>query len=206
MSELTMSQRIAEIGNKLQYEDLPSIVTENSKKFILDVLGNIICAKHLVCSENIVSPVKALGGTPASTVIGFGFKTSPHMAALANGVMGHSFDMDDDHRKGTQHSTVVVLPAAFAVAEQYGYSGKELITAFAYGSEITIRLGEAFLGQTYYQGFHPTGTCGVFGAAGAVSKLLKLDVDKTTNALGLAGSQSAGFQYYLAGPRRRRAV
>ena len=59
--------------------------------------------------------------------------------------------MDDDHRYGTQHSSVVVFPAILALAEKYGKSGKEVLTAFAYGSEITIRLGEAFEGQTYYQ-------------------------------------------------------
>lgn len=198
MSELTLSQQIAEIGEKLRFEDLPKEVVENSKKMILDVIGNIVCARHLESSKCIAGAVKALGGNPTSTVVGFGFKTSAQMAALANAVMGHSFDMDDDHRKGTQHSTVVVFPACFAVAEQYSKTGKELITAFVFGSEITIRLGEAFLGESYYQGFHPTGTCGVFGATGGVSKLIGLDAKRMTAALGLAGSQSSGLLEYKA--------
>jgi 2-methylcitrate dehydratase PrpD len=120
------------------------------------------------------------------------------MAALANGTMGHAFDMDDDHREGTQHSSVVVFPALLATAEKYKIDGKTLLTAFVYGSEITIRLGEAFLGQSYYQGFHPTGTCGVFGSSAGVAKLLGLDKQKIVYALGLAGSQAAGLLEWKA--------
>ena len=92
----------------------------------------------------------------------------------------------------------MVFPAILALAEKYGKSGKEVLTAFAYGSEITIRLGEAFEGQTYYQGFHPTGTCGVFGATGGAAKLLGLNEEQITYALGLAGSQAAGLLEWKA--------
>lgn len=194
----TISQQIAGIGEKLRYEDLPQEVIENSKKFILDLLGNILGAKHIESSQIIVDTVKDLGGEPTSTVIGCNYKTSAPMAALANGTLGHAFDMDDDHREGTQHSSVVVFPAVLALAERYKKSGKDLLTAFIYGSEITIRLGEAFLGQTYYQGFHPTGTCGVFGAAGGAAKILGLNATQIAYALGIAGSQAAGLLEWKA--------
>lgn len=133
-----------------------------------------------------------------STAIGCNYKTSAQMAALINGTFGHAFDMDDDHRYGTQHSSVVVFPAILALGEKYKKSGRDVITAFAYGSEITIRLGEVFEGQTYYQGFHPTGTCGVFGAAGGAAKLLGLGAEQIAYALGLAGSQAAGLLEWKA--------
>lgn len=194
----TLSQQVAEIGEKLTFEDLPDYVVENSKKFILDLLGNLLASKHIESSRIVVDVVKDLGGEPTSTIVGCNYKTSAPMAALANGTMGHAFDMDDDHREGTQHSSVVVFPAVLSLAERYKKSGKELITAFVYGSEITIRLGEAFLGQTYYQGFHPTGTCGVFGAAGGAAKILGLNAEQITNTLGLAGSQAAGLLEWKA--------
>jgi 2-methylcitrate dehydratase PrpD len=194
----SLSQRVGDIGEKLEFADLPEVVVENSKKFILDLLGNILAAKHIESSRIVLDTAKDLGGNPTSTVIGCNYKTSAQMAALVNGTFGHAFDMDDDHREGTQHSSVVVFPAVFALAERFGKSGKDLVTAFAYGSEITIRLGEAFLGQTYYQGFHPTGTCGVFGAAGGAAKVMGLDAAGITRALGLAGSQAAGLLEWKA--------
>ncbi len=197
--ELSLSQQIAEIGEALQFEDLPERVVSNSKMFIMDVLGNIIASRHVDSSETCLAAVKELGDAdPVSIAIGCGYKTSPEKAALINGTFGHAFDMDDDHRYGIQHPTVVVFPAILALAQKYGKSGKEVLTAFAYGSEITVRLGESFEGQTYYQGFHPTGTCGVFGATGGAAKLLGLNAEGITNALGLAGSQAAGLLEWKA--------
>lgn len=198
MSNLTISEKLASMGEKLKYEDLPSLVTDNSKKFILDVLSCILGAKEVGSSAAMFDTVQELGGNPDSTVLGYGLKTAPITAALANATMGHAFDMDDDHREGTQHSTVVVFPAILSLAEKYGMDGKSVITAFVFGSEVTIRLGEAFLGQTYFQGFHPTGTCGVFGASAGVAKLLGLDTEKITLALGIAGSQAAGLLEWKA--------
>lgn len=194
----TISQEIAVIGEQLQFEDLPKEVVENAKKFILDVLGCMLGAKNVPSSATMVDTVLELGGSPDSTVIGYGFKTSPAMAALANGTIGHALDIDDAHREGTQHSTVVVFPALLAIAEKYNLDGKSLLTAFVFGSEVTIRLGQAFLGQSYYQGFHPTGTCGVFGAAAGTAKLLNLDKEKIAFAIGMAGSQSSGLLEWKA--------
>ncbi|MDR1534219.1 MAG: MmgE/PrpD family protein [Planctomycetota bacterium] len=195
---MSLSQQVAGIGEKLTFNDLPGEVVENSKKFILDLLGNILAARHIESSQIALATAKDLGGNPTSSVIGCGYRTSAQMAAFVNGTFGHAFDMDDDHREGTQHSSVVVFPAVFALAERFGRSGKDLLTAFVYGSEITIRLGEAFLGQTYYQGFHPTGTCGVFGAAGGAAKIMGLDAAGITYTLGLAGSQAAGLLEWKA--------
>ncbi len=198
-TKLTLSQQVAEIGAGLKFEDLPDRVVKNSKMFIMDLLGNIIASRHVDSSLTCLKAARELGdGEPVSTAIGCSYKTTPQMAAMINGTFGHAFDMDDDHRYGTQHSSVVVFPAILALAEKYGKSGKDVITAFAYGSEITIRLGEAFEGQTYYQGFHPTGTCGVFGATGGAAKLLGLDAKEITYALGLAGSQAAGLLEWKA--------
>lgn len=198
MEKLSLSQNVAKIGAELKYEDLPQEVVANAKKFILDLLGNILASKHVESSKKVLDVAKDLGGNPTSTVIGCRYKTSAQMAALVNGTFGHAFDMDDDHREGTQHSSVVVFPAVFAMAEKIGASGKDVLTAFIYGSEITIRLGEAFKGQSYFQGFHPTGTCGVFGAAGGVAKLMNLSPEYITYALGLAGSQAAGLLEWKA--------
>ena len=108
--------------------------------------------------------------------------------------MGHSFDFDDDHREGTMHPSVAVFPAVFAVGEKRGASGKEFLRSLILGLEVMIRLGESLLGKSYYQGFHPTGTCGVFGAAAACATIMKLDALYTKYALGIAGSFSAGTQ------------
>jgi 2-methylcitrate dehydratase PrpD len=194
----TISETIGQIGAKLGYEEIPGEVSQNAKKFILDLLSCILGAKEISSSQIMAETVFELGGKPDSTVLGYGVKTSPMLAALANGTIGHAFDMDDTHREGTLHCSVVVFPAVLAMAEKLGVDGKALLTAFIFGSEVTVRAGAAFVGRTYFQGFHPTGTCGVFGAAAGVSKLLGLGGDKIALALGLAGSQAGGLLEWKA--------
>jgi len=196
--KLTISETIAEIGAKLKYEDIPIEATQNAKKFILDLFSCILGAKEITSSKIVADTVFELGGNPESTVLGYGYKTSTVMAALANGTIGHAFDMDDTHREGTLHCSVSVLPAVLAIAEKLGLDGKALLTAFIFGSEVTVRAGEAFLGKSYFQGFHPTGTCGVFGSAAGAAKVLGLPKEKIAFALGLAGSQAAGLLEWKA--------
>lgn len=125
--ELSLSQQVAEIGFQLKFEDLPERVIQNSKMFIMDLLGNIIASRHIESSEICLKTAKELGGEPTSTAIGCNYKTSAQMAALINGTFGHAFDMDDDHRYGTQHSSVVVFPAILALAEKYKKAEKMLL-------------------------------------------------------------------------------
>ena len=113
-------------------------------------------------------------------------------AAMMNGTLGHTFDFDDDHREGTMHPSVAVFPAVFALGEEKSISGKEFLRSLILGLEVMIRLGESLLGKAYYQGFHLTGVCGVFGAAAGCAALLGLDPVRAKYALGIAGSFSAG--------------
>ena len=62
------------------------------------------------------------------------------------------------------------------------------------GVEVACRLGDAVDPHHYMDGFHPTGTLGVFGAAAACGYLLGLDRERIGWALGIAGGLSAGLR------------
>ncbi len=84
-------------------------------------------------------------------------------------------------------------------ATDFRCSGAELLTAIVIGYELMVKLGIALQPAAHYrQGFHPTGTCGVFGAAAASAKIMKLAAHEMTHALGIAGSQAAGSLEFLA--------
>lgn len=194
----TVAQIVSRFALNLHYEDLTPEIQHLTKRFILDNIGCILGGGREESSKEIVKVVSELGGEPQSTVIGFNFKTSCLNAAMANGTVGHALELDDDHRVGTQHPAVEVVPTALSVGEFVGATGEEIIAAVCAGCEIAIRVGEAFLGDAYYQGFHPTGTCGVFGSAVAAGKLLGLTEEQMINALGIAGSQSSGLREWKA--------
>lgn len=191
--EKTISQKIAEISTQLKIEDIDKRTIENAKIFMLDCLGCILSGSQILNAGIIRKAARDLSGEGPCTVFGTGEKVNPMMAALVNGTAGHSQDYDDDHREGTQHSSVAVLPAVLALAEKNGNSGAEVLLAYIIGSDVTIRAGEAFEGTSYYAGWHLTGTCGVMGAAAGAAKIMNLDAEQTVNALGVAGSAAGGL-------------
>ncbi len=192
--EKRVSEVLAEFLVNRKYEDLPEETKDQVKRYVLDVIGCTVGSSRRPQIKALAEVLKGEGGNPYCSVFAHGFRTSPMNAAFLNGTMGHALDFDDDHREGTMHPSVAVFPAVFALGEKRGVSGKEFMRAFILGLEVMIRLGESLLGQSYYQGFHPTGTCGVFGAAAACATVMGLDVLRTKYALGIAGSFSAGTQ------------
>jgi 2-methylcitrate dehydratase PrpD len=198
MEKASQDRRVAEVLAEFlvqeKFDDLPGETVEKVKEYVIDVIGCTVGASRQPQIKALAKVMQAEGGKPHSSVFAHGFKTSVMNAAMLNGTMGHTFDFDDDHREGTMHPSVAVFPAVFAVGEKLKVKGKDFLRSFILGLEVMIRLGESLLGKSYYQGFHPTGTCGVFGAAAGCTTLMKLDVKRTKYALGLAASFSAGTQ------------
>lgn len=113
--------------------------------------------------------------------------------AFVNGVSAHSLDLDDGHRKAHIHLGAIVFSTALAIGEAYNVSGKDFLEASIVGYEIGILLGELVNPQHRNKGFHSTGTVGTFVAGAVAAKLLKLNENQITNALGLCGTQAAGL-------------
>jgi 2-methylcitrate dehydratase PrpD len=110
----------------------------------------------------------------------------------------HGLDFDDTHSDSGSHISTVIAPAAFAAAELYGASGRDVLAAIVAGNEIACRIGMAAPGAFHARGFHPTAIGGVFGATAAVSRLAGFDAETATSALGIAGSMASGIFAYLA--------
>lgn len=198
MSEFTLilSNHLA----NLRYEDLSTEVIEKSKMHILDGIGNQVCGSQESGARIMLKFAMAAKSAGNSTVVTSPVKMWPPLAGLVNGTMAHSIEMDDAHRDSLTKSGSVIVPAAIAVAEHCGASGKDLILALVCGYEIMVRIGLAMNPGHRARGFHSTGTIGSFGAATVTAKLLKLNGWETANALGIAGTQSAGLAAFLDHP------
>src|SRR5580704_9935039 len=182
-----------------KYEDIPPEVIELGKKSILDGLGLGLAGSMARTGTICRQYLEDLGLCDGkATISGSARKTSPRFAAFVNAVSIHADDFDDTQLAVAKdrvygllvHPTVPVLPAALALGEQRKISGKELLLAYHLGVEVERKIAEAIAPRHYEDGFHSTGTCGPFGSAAACSKLLRLDLRKTLNAFGIAGSQS----------------
>ena len=115
-------------------------------------------------------------------------------AALINGTASHAADYDDMARSMGGHPSVALVPVIFALGEALESSGLDLIEAYVVGFEAECRLGRVVHPHHYETGWHPTSTLGVFGAAAAASRLLRLDVQQTAIALSIAASFASGVK------------
>jgi len=185
---------LADFITRTAWEDIPDEAYERSKWPIADCIAVIFAGLQHEVGTQIVPFVKDLGGTPSSTILGDGHRTSAPWAAYANGTLAHAIDYDDVNSHVGGHPTVPVLPSILAAGEMVGASGKDLLLAYVLGVEVECKLGLAINRVHYNLGWHPTATLGTIGAAAACSKLMGLDRDRTLMALGIAGSKASAIK------------
>lgn len=189
----TIAKKIAKTTVELKYEDLPEYAVEHAKMLTLDVLGSMVGTRNIITSKIAREVAEELGGPEEGTIVGSNKKIALPNAAFANAIQCYGYDFVDDHNESNAHPSPATYPVSFALAEMKKSTGKEFIEAAAMGNEVVCRMGTAYLGDMYYQGFHPTSTCGTMGAAVSASKLMKLDEQQTLYAQGIAGSMVAGL-------------
>jgi len=188
---------IAGFAAGLTWDDIPPAVRERAKLQILDALGTGLAAHAYPFAAKALEGIEALGGEGRCSVLGTTLRLSARDAALANGLLMHGLDFDDTHLGSIIHATVACMPAALAIGEQIGASGKDLLVAYVAGMETAIRVGMAADGRFHHTGFHATAIASHFSSAVVAGKLLGLDADALTRAQGIAASTASGVQVFL---------
>ena len=194
------TRELASWVSHLRYSELPPRTREVVRILLLDTLGCGAYGYVTPWAKMLLQWAKA--GAPTrgeATVWG---EAAPTLrvsdAALVNGTSVHAFELDDYHQ-AKLHPGAVVIPAAVAMAEKFGSTGEQLVTAIAAGYEVMIRSSLALNpSATRLRGWHLTGVCGPFGAASACASLMGLGEEQTAWALGLAGTQGSGLWAFNA--------
>ncbi|MDP3061828.1 MAG: MmgE/PrpD family protein [Chloroflexota bacterium] len=202
MTDVSLTLEVAEFAAKLKYDDLPQDVVVRAKEAVIDGLAVMLAGSRTHEGQLIQRYVASLGAAGTASLVGTKLATQAPFAALANGVSGHAQDYDDtqlaerpDRVYGLlTHPTTPVLAATLAAAQEAGATGRETLTAFAGGVEVACKVAEAINPHHYQNGFHSTGTIGVFGAAAAAARLMRLSTEQTRHAIGIAASKSAGIR------------
>ncbi|HWT77582.1 MAG TPA: MmgE/PrpD family protein, partial [Candidatus Methylomirabilis sp.] len=125
-----------------------------------------------------------------STVIGSRRSLSIPGAAWINCNAASALDLDDGHRMAMGHPGAAVIPAALAVAETTGATGREFLAAIVAGYEVAVRASVARV-PWYKDRMYSSGIWGVFGATAAAGKLFGFGEDTLQSAIGIAGSHGA---------------
>ena len=189
------TQSLAEFASALEFEQIPAEVIQRAKDTLADTLAVAMYGSTLPWSQMMTAFAKESGKTGHAQVLGVkGLQLEPNSAALANGSFTHAFEMDclTKPNSGSHPGATVFMPL-LALAQTHQSSGRDLLTSFVAGTELMIRVGRATQHSQEEHGFHAPGTTGPFGSAAACARLLGLNAEQTTNALGIAASMAGGL-------------
>jgi 2-methylcitrate dehydratase len=192
----TLAEQMAGYTSSLRYEDLPNPVIHEVKRRIIDSLGCALGAYTAKTSRIAMRMARSVKGSPGASILGTSFKTSPDLAAFANGTMVRYLDYNDTYLSKEPAHPSDNIPAALAVAEAQHANGRELITAIVVGYEIQCRLCDA--ASLRARGWDHV-TYGAFSSALVAAKLLKLTPEQTSHAVALAGVANVALRQTRVG-------
>ncbi len=176
------------------FDALPIDVVIEAKRALLNYLGCALGGSIEPALSIAITTLAPFSGKPTACVLGRSERFDALHAALLNGIGSHVHEYDDTTPKNYVHPSVPVASALFAFASANLVSGKDFVHAFILGFEVESRIADSVYPAHYEAGWHITSTAGVFGAAAAIGRLLKLDKRQMVWAFGLAATQSAGIR------------
>jgi 2-methylcitrate dehydratase PrpD len=171
------------------YQNLDQRTIDSVKKITIDTMGSALAGSSGEGIESLVKLINNWGGKEEATILVYGGKVPAFQAALANCAMARAWDFDDVHEAGGGHLGASIIPTAFILAEYAPekITGKDLILAIALGTDLPCRLRQALKTQFGWviETFAP------FGVVAEATKLLRLNIEQTLSAMGLAYIQSS---------------
>ena len=194
MSATDITGRLARHMAQAREQSLAPAVARETKHRVLDTLAAMVSGAHLKPGEMTIQYARSQGGAAEASVVTTDIRTSAVNAALANGMLAHADETDDFEPVTKAHPGSAVVPAALAMAEREGRSGRELLAAVALGYDVCCRFLLA-LGPDLVRGSHRSaeGTSSTMGAVAAAASLARLDEKGMRHALSYAAQQVSGI-------------
>lgn len=191
---ITVERQISDFVRRTDWQILDASLAMHAKHLLLNVVATAIAGSHERFIRTALTSARLTGRQRSDTVVlGHVERADMYTAAFLNAAASNIHDFDDNHGPTVMHPTGISAFALLALAEQRPIKGKDFLAALVAGIEIACRIGAAISPAHYAKGWHITSTCGIFGAACSVSKILNLDATQTNAAFGLAATQSSGL-------------
>jgi 2-methylcitrate dehydratase PrpD len=189
----SLSRQLARWVVGLRYDDLPPAVVDRAKGVTLHGLASVLLGSQSPDGQRAVTLVLeedecTRGG---ATVMVTGARVTRGGAAFANSELAFAGGKWDTFRMLT-HPGTSIIPGAFVAAESADVSGRDFITGLAAGYEVMERMAADFIPTVMARGFHAGPVFGIFGAAVAAAKLLRLTEDQVNSAIALCASLAGG--------------
>jgi 2-methylcitrate dehydratase PrpD len=186
-----LSDTIADFVVGFDPKSLPPLAIERARLAFIDTLAVMLAGSREEGSEIVCGMIRQEGAAPKVSVVGQSFRTSPQLAALANGVAAHIMDYDMSSLLG--QPTSPIIPALLPLAENTGATPAEVTAAFIVGFEVCLKLARSAPEQSLVGGWHAVSSIGTMGAAMACARLIRVPREHIADVLGIAASLSGGL-------------
>src|ERR1700674_963095 len=174
-------ESIADFVVGFDLKTVPPLGIERARLAFIDTLAVMLAGSREEGSQLVCEMVRQEGAAPKVSVVGQSFRTSPQLAALANGVAAHIMDYDLSSMLG--QPTSPIIPALLPLAESIGATPAEVTAAFIVGFELCQRFARAAPEQSSVGGWHAVSSIGTMGAAMACARLLKVPRERIADVL-----------------------
>ncbi|MED4601906.1 MmgE/PrpD family protein, partial [Paenibacillus validus] len=144
MAKFTVSEAVGKIGENHRRRAI---------EHILDTLGVGLAGNTDPIASSLLTYTERLGERGGYTLLGNAVSASLLQAAFVNGILCHALDYDDSSWRLIGHPSAVVLPSVMATAESMDAGGRELVTAYLIGTEVSCKIGAAAEPELYQAGW-----------------------------------------------------
>lgn len=182
---------------------LPEPVVRKTALHLLDTIAAIVSGSAMPAGAAGRAYGEASGCPGPALVLGTRLHIDPQSAALVNGMAAHADETDDSHAPSLSHPGCAVVPAALALGEQRGVTGRALLRAVAAGYDVGTRIGMAvghpsspLEGSSVSSHAH----VGCYAAAAASASLLGFDAEQCRAVLSFAAQSVAGTTTWARDP------
>lgn len=184
------ARAIAAFATSFDARTLPPLAVERANLAFIDSLGVMLAGSRSEPARIVAEMVREEHAAPTTTIAGRSLKSSPQLAALANGVALHALDYDVTTTAGQPSAAFV--PALLAIAETHHSTPAEVFAAYNVGFEVVQRLLRT-CPDFAKTGWHSTGTVGTIATAVACAKLMKASPEAIVTAIGISASLASSL-------------
>ncbi len=197
-STVGATRALAEFVAETPAAAIPSTVRTNAIDTVIDSYATLMAGYREPTAETIRAGLLPGSGSGRCVVPGLADRlVDPASAALFNASAAHSLDYDSISFAVSGFVGSAALFALSALADETGYSGADVLTAYCLGWEGAAALGRALVPEHYALGWHPTATMSGFAAAFAASRLFGLDAERTVAAMSAVTSETSGIKIMI---------
>jgi 2-methylcitrate dehydratase len=194
----TLTATWARWASQLAFEQIGDRALHEARRYLLDSLG---CALGGYLQEDVeiaLEVLEEIAGPGPSTILGSGIRVDPVSASLANALMVRVMDYNDIYWQQDPSHPSDIIPAAMALGERAGGTGKDLMVGIVLGHELEMRLCEAAFPGIRERGWHHA-TLTAFASPVVAGRMLGLPWDKIQHAVGISASRHATMGAVTAG-------